>query len=155
MDEFSKIKVVIENQKNEIKKLSEKLEIAKSEIKKNELFSNFLFSVIKVFQFRNIWKHFNSTQILVVNFSFNFPTRRSNHVFHHQSYKGCIFFLFYQNILNNQIYLSQDYQVNENVHKSKVNIRIDVDEQGNMIDYVWLIILSYRVVYTTLWFLFF
>ena len=29
MDEFSKIKVVIENQKNEIKKLTEKLEIAK------------------------------------------------------------------------------------------------------------------------------
>ena len=60
------------------------------------------------------------------------------------------FFLFYLNILNNQIYLSQDYQVNKNGWKCKVNIRIYVDEQGNLIDYVWLIILSYRVGYITL-----
>ena len=44
--------------------------------------------------------------------------------------------LFYLNILNNQFYLSQDYQANENGQKSKVNIRIYVDERGNMIDYV-------------------
>ena len=54
MDELSKLKVVIEKQKTEIKNLNEKLEIAKSEIKKNELFNNFLFIVVKVFQFRNI-----------------------------------------------------------------------------------------------------
>ena len=54
MDELSKIKVIIEKQKAEIKNLNENLEIAKSETKKNELFSNFLFIAVKVFQSRNI-----------------------------------------------------------------------------------------------------
>ena len=39
IDELSKLKVVIEKQKNEIKKLAKNLEIAKLEIKKNELLS--------------------------------------------------------------------------------------------------------------------
>ena len=39
IDKLSKLKVVIEKQKNEIKKLAKNLEIAKLEIKKNELLS--------------------------------------------------------------------------------------------------------------------
>ena len=54
INENMKLETIIAKQRSEIKILSENLEIAKAEIKKNELFSNFSFIVVKVFQFRNI-----------------------------------------------------------------------------------------------------
>ena len=54
INENMKLESIIAKQRSEINMLSENLEIAKAEIKKNELFSNFSFIVVKVFQFRNI-----------------------------------------------------------------------------------------------------
>ena len=54
INENMKLEAIIAKQSSEIKMLLENLEIAKAEIKRNELFSNFSFIVVKVFQFRNI-----------------------------------------------------------------------------------------------------